>query len=81
MLGETSRSADVRGKEHRNALVQGEESSVMWKHTCDRHRDSVADFVMNVTGTFHNNAMLRQITEAAMINNVQKSVLINSKGE
>ena len=36
---------------------------------------------MNVTGTFHNDAMLRQITEAAMINNVQKSVQINFKGE
>lgn len=34
---------------------------------------------MKVTGTFHSNVMLRQITEAVMINKVQKSELINSK--
>ena len=36
-------------------------------HSCDRHEGNVSELVMNVTGTFHNDAMLRQITEAAMI--------------
>ena len=36
-------------------------------HSCDRHKGDVSEFVMNVTGTFHNDAMLRQITEAIMI--------------
>ena len=41
----------------------------------------VPEFVMNVTGTFHNDALLRQITEAAMISKVLETDLINSKSE
>ena len=36
---------------------------------CDRHEGDVPEFVIYVTGTFHNDAMLRQITEAVMIIN------------
>ena len=36
---------------------------------------------MNVTGAFHNDAMLRQITEAVMISKVTETDLINSKSE
>ena len=36
-------------------------------HSCDRHEGNVSELVMNVTGTFHNDAMLRQIKEAVMI--------------
>ena len=32
-------------------------------HSCDRHEGDVPEFVMNVTGTFHNDAMLLQITD------------------
>ena len=34
---------------------------------------------MNVTGTFHNDATLRHITEAVMISKVPENDLINSK--
>ena len=67
-IGETSRSAYTRGKEHLRALEQREETSVMWRHSCD-------------TGMFHNDAMLRQITESVRINKVEEGQLINTKGE
>ena len=36
---------------------------------------------IHITGTFHNDAILRQITEAAMIGKVPETDLINSKSE
>lgn len=38
-------------------------------------------FVMNVTGVFRDDAMLRQITESVLINKVEEGKLINSKSE
>ena len=58
-----------------------EESSVTWRHSCDRHEGNVPNFVMNVTGTFRDDAMLRQVTESVMINNIDERKLINSKKE
>ena len=45
------------------------------------HGGDVPGFTMNVTGTFHNDAMLRQITESVRINQVGEGQLINTKGE
>ena len=53
----------------------------MWKHCCDRHERNEVSFVMNVTGIFHEDAMLRQITESVLINKVEEGKLINSKSE
>ena len=50
----------------------------MWRHSCDRH---AGEFVMNVTGTFHNDAILRQITETVLISKVPETDLNNSKSE
>ena len=80
-IGETSRSAYTRGKEHLRALEQREETSVMWRHSCDKHGGDVPSFTMNVTGMFHDDAMLRQITESVRINKVEEGQLINTKGE
>ena len=63
------------------ALEQREESSVMWRHSHDKHGDDVPGFTMNVMGTFQNDAMLRQITESVQINQVQEGQLINTKDE
>ena len=38
-------------------------------------------FQMRVTGTFRNDAMLRQITEAVQIDNVEPNRLMNSRTE
>ena len=51
-VGETSRSAYTRGREHFHVLERREESSVMWKHRCDRHERNEVSFVMNVRGYF-----------------------------
>ena len=80
-IGETSRSAYTRGKEHLRALEQREEGSVMWRHSCDKHGGDVPGFIMNVTGMFQNDAMLRQITESVRIHQVTEGQLINTKGE
>ena len=73
-IGETFRSAYTR-------LKKRVESSVLWRHSCDNHGGDVPGFTMNVTGTFHNDAMLRQITESVRINQVGEGQLISTKGE
>ena len=74
-VGETSRSACSRGKEHLYSLNHREENPVMWKHACEGHGGNIPDFVMNVTGVFREDAMLRPITEAALISKTQKGQL------
>ena len=80
-IGEASRSAYTCGKEHLRALEQREQSSVMWRHSCEKHDGSVPGFTMNVTGMFQSDAMLRQISESIQINKVQQDQLINTKSE
>ena len=80
-VGKTSRSAYTRGREHFHALARREQSSVMWRHCCDRHERNEVSFVMGVTGFFRDDAMLRQITESVLINKVEEGKLINSKSE
>ena len=80
-IGETSQSAYTRGKEDMRALEQREQSSVMWRHSCEKHDGNVPGFTMNVTGMFQNDAMLRQISESIQINKVQQDQLINTKSE
>ena len=53
----------------------------MWKHCIDKHERNEVSFVMNVTGVFHDDEMLRQITESVLINKVEEGKLINSKSE
>ena len=53
----------------------------MRKHCCDRHERNEVSFVMNVTGVFRGDAMLRQITQSVLINKVEEGKLINSKSE
>ena len=79
-IGETSRTVYTRGKEHLRALEKREESSVLWRHSCNNHGGDIPGFTMNVTGTFHNDVMLRQITESVQINQVGEGQLINTKG-
>ena len=80
-IGETSRTAYTRGKEHLRSLKRKEEGSVMWRHTGEEHGSDVPDFTMNVTGVFGDDAMLRQVTEAVLISRTQSSKLINNKNE
>ena len=64
-VGETSRSAYTRGKEHEKSLSNKEEGSALWKHCKEKHNNEVQTFQMNVTGVYSNDAMLRQISDGA----------------
>ena len=53
----------------------------MWRHACEKHGGDIPSFVMDVTGIFRDDAMLRQITEAVLIGKVKHNELINTKNE
>ena len=80
-IGETSRSAYSRGKEHRQAMEREEEGSVLRRHADEKHEGDLPQFTMNVTGVFRNDALLRQTTESVIIGRVEPGKLINSKTE
>ena len=78
-FGETSRSAYTRGKEHMKSLAIKEERSALWKHCKEKHNSEMQKFEMNVTGSYSNYAMLRQISEGVRIDQVPEGSLMNSK--
>ena len=78
-IGETARSAYVRGKEHSKGLEKRDKSSVLWRHAQEEHNSQTPAYKMNVTGVYGTDAMLRQIAEAVKIRNNDN--LINAKGE
>ena len=80
-IGETARSAYSRDKEHFRSMEQEESRSVMYRQANEKHEGAVPRFTMNVTGVFHNDALLRQITESVFINKVAVGKLINNKTE
>ena len=45
------------------------------------HNGEVQEFEMNVTRSFKNDAMLRQITEAVQIDNTEQGRLMNTRAE
>jgi hypothetical protein len=65
--------ADLRGKDIDN--------SPLWRHCVEEHSGRIQDFSMAVSGTFRNDTMLRQITEAVQINNTDQDILMNSRAE
>ena len=69
-VGETSRSAYTRGKEHEKSLSNKEERSALWKHCKEKHNNEMQRFQMSVTGLYRNDAMLRQISEGVRIEKV-----------
>ena len=44
--------------------------------SCDKHGGNIPELVMNVMGTFHDDAMLRQVTESVMITLRKPSLFI-----
>ena len=80
-IGETSRSEYTRGKEHMTSLAKKEERSALWKHYKEKHNREMQKFEMNVTGSYSNDAMLRQISEGVRIDQVPEGSLMNSKNE
>ena len=83
-IGESSRNAYCRGKEHLLGLVKKEEDSALYKHITDDHPESISDdapygYVMNVTGKFKS-ALTRQLAEAVKIDQSEKPLLNSRTG-
>ena len=58
-----------------------EERSALRKHCKEKHNSAMQKFEMNVTGSYSNDAMLRQISEGVRIDQVPEGLLMNSKNE
>ena len=80
--GETADSAYTRGLQHRTHLTaRNITNSPLWRHCREAHDGILQEFQMNVTGTFRNDAMLREITEAVQIKNIEARELMNTRAE
>ena len=80
--GESADNGYTRGKSHINDLQRRDtKNSPLWRHCRDIHNSRQQEFKMSVTGTFKDDAMLRQITEAVQIENLDPERLMNSRTE
>ena len=52
------------------SLAKKEERSVLWKHCNEKHNSEMQKFKMNVTSSYSNDAILRQISEGVRIDQV-----------
>ena len=57
------------------------DNSPLWRHCLAQHGGDLQTFSMSITGSYRNDAMLRQITEAVQINNMDRDVLMNDRTE
>ncbi len=80
-VGETSRNAYCRGKEHMEGLRGKRDASVFWKHCKEVHDSEEVDFEMSVLGRYKNDCMMRQIMEAVSIESVPERELLNERTE
>ena len=81
--GETAANGYTRGKKHL-ADLRGMNitNSPLWRHCLEEHDGEVQAFQMSVTGSYKNDAMLRQITEAVQIENTATTGrLMNDRAE
>ena len=79
--GETSNSAYTRGKKHIELLRSKHRDSILWKHCVQHHDGRMQEFRMNVIGRFHNDSLLRQVTESIEIENTPEETLMNMQTE
>ena len=80
--GETASNGYTRGGEHISALeARDTKNSPLWRHCVAEHGGEMQEFGMTVTGSYRNDTMLRQITEAVQINNMDPNTLMNDRAE
>ena len=80
--GESSGNGYNRGKKHMSDLSgRNARNSPLWRHCLEEHDGELQSFQMSVTGTYKNDAMLRQITEAVQIENTATGTLMNDRAE
>ena len=63
------------------SLAKKEGRSALLNHCKEKHNSEMQKFEVNVTGSFSNDAMLRQISRAVWIDQVPEGSLMNSKNE
>ena len=61
-------------------LQAGSVDSRAYQHKIDKH-GGVAEFRMNITGTYRDDTLLRQVAEAVRIRNTPAASLLNNKTE
>ena len=55
--------------------------SPLWRHCVEEHRGETQQFEMNVTGSYRNDTMRRQISEAVQIERTETELLIYDRAE
>ena len=78
-IGESACNAYTRGKEQERLLQEKERSSLLWTHCTEELDGNIQGFKMSVKKTFHNDSMLRQITEAVYIRKTPDNKCMNGK--
>ena len=78
---ESSHNGYTRGDNHTKELDREDKSSVLLRHSSEKHGGVIPDFQMNITGYYHHDPMLRQISEAVRISGVEREHRINNKTE
>ena len=80
--GETASNAYTRGGEHLRRLgARDINGSPLWRHCVEEHGGETQQFEMNVTGSYRNDTMLRQISEAVQIERTETELLMNDRAE
>ena len=79
--GETSYSGYTRGKEHLEKLRNRDPKSALFNHCQIEHNGNPVQFRMDITGTFHRDSTLRQITEGVEIQRTEQQRLMNTRSE
>lgn len=79
--GETSYNAYTRGEEHMKKFENRDHNSILYKHCQNEHQGRIVKFQMNVTGYFHRDATLRQISESVEIERTDPKRLMNTRAE
>ena len=81
-VGETGDNAYTRGIQHIQALESKSKDSVLWKHIQTKHNEETPPpiFNMRVSGTYKDDALLRQVAEGNAINR-KGGKSMNSKAE
>ena len=80
--GETASNAYTRGREHlKNLAARNIDQSPLWRHCVDEHAGEIQGFDMRVTGSYRNDSMIRQITEAVQIERTNTDTLMNDRAE
>ena len=80
-IGQASRSAYSRGKEHLSQMRSGSDESRLHEHAVAHHGGETPTARMDVLDVYGNDCMLRQIAEAVHIRSSKQEHLLNKKTE